>query len=140
MAALKYKYWSETRKELARARERKRYAENRDQILADHKQAVQDPVYRDAVRNSKRKSKYGVSSDSVQARLKKQNGVCAICGHLETRCQNGRIQALAVDHDHQTGKFRGLLCSACNSALGLMQDSPEIMQRAADYLKSNAEV
>jgi len=59
-----------------------------------------------------------------------QRGSCAICGKGEA--ENGK--ALAVDHDHESGVVRGLLCDHCNLALGRFQDSPEILRRALDYL------
>jgi hypothetical protein len=62
--------------------------------------------------------------------MEKQQGCCAICG-----ChQAGLGKAFDVDHDHTTGKIRGLLCNACNTALGLMGDDPSRLRRAADYI------
>lgn len=60
----------------------------------------------------------------------KQNGVCAICG---VKPQDKR---LAVDHCHQSGEIRGLLCSNCNLGIGLLQDNPMLLTKAADYLNS----
>ena len=59
-----------------------------------------------------------------------QGGVCAIC---RLTCQSGK--RLCVDHDHATGKVRGLLCQKCNTVLGKMSDSPELLRRAAAYLE-----
>lgn len=59
------------------------------------------------------KSKYGLTEDDYSAMLEKQKGLCAIC---ENPCATGR--RLAVDHDHATGKVRGLLCLYCNRLLG----------------------
>lgn len=61
-----------------------------------------------------------------------QSGVCAICGPWTGR--NGRTKSLAVDHDHRTGKVRGLLCSDCNRILGVWRDNPAVFERAARYL------
>jgi hypothetical protein len=60
--------------------------------------------------------------------LQIQSGVCAICGG-----GNGD-RRLAIDHDHMTGRVRGLLCSACNRAIGLLRDSPDRFTKAATYL------
>lgn len=62
-----------------------------------------------------------------------QQGKCAICGG-DPKFPNRR---LCVDHDHATGHFRGLLCGHCNTAIGLMKDSPEIMRKAIAYLENN---
>ena len=64
--------------------------------------------------------------------LRGQGGVCAICKRTET---NPRYDHLGVDHDHNTGQVRGLLCSMCNQALGMLSDSPEILEEAVAYLR-----
>jgi len=65
-----------------------------------------------------------------------QNGVCKICGRPETTTNglSGKTKDLAIDHCHETNAIRGLLCSSCNRALGLFQDSEKILNRAVDYL------
>ena len=73
---------------------------------------------------------YGITTDKYNKMFSDQNGCCAIC---ETHiCSTGR--SLAVDHDHETGKVRGLLCSNCNTALGKFKDNKLILQKAIDYL------
>ena len=64
-----------------------------------------------------------------------QNGVCAICGKPETKVQYGKIQPLTVDHNHETGKVRGLLCFNCNIAIGKLKDDIVLLEKAIDYLK-----
>lgn len=59
-----------------------------------------------------------------------QNGACAICGGTSW---GGRLPC--VDHDHKTGKVRGLLCNACNLALGYFNDDANALARAAEYLR-----
>jgi hypothetical protein len=59
-----------------------------------------------------------------------QGGVCAVCGKV-----NPDDSSLAVDHCHETGKIRGLLCSKCNSGIGMLGDNIEGLQAALDYLK-----
>jgi hypothetical protein len=68
--------------------------------------------------------------------LENQNHACAIC-----KSQNSgdkRSKRLSIDHCHQSGKIRGLLCSSCNKAIGLMKDSPELMLLAIGYLKKHS--
>ncbi len=72
---------------------------------------------------------YGMTVEEYDALFKKQGGRCAICGNIP----NGK--ALAVDHDHNTGRVRGLLCDDCNLGLGKFQDSPAILAKAALYLE-----
>lgn len=62
--------------------------------------------------------------------LEKQNNVCALC---ERACKTGTN--LAVDHCHTTNRIRGLLCAACNRAIGNFQDSPTLLRKAATYLE-----
>jgi hypothetical protein len=64
---------------------------------------------------------------------RKQNNSCAICGSHCTQFING----LVIDHDHATGKVRGLLCSRCNIGLGCYHDDIELMKRAIQYLERN---
>ena len=78
------------------------------------------------------KRMFGMSLEAYDEKLKAQNGVCAICGSL---CKSGK--RLAVDHNHTTGKIRDLLCGNCNGGLGMFQDNPELLLKAADYLKDH---
>ena len=71
--------------------------------------------------------------------VEKQNGVCAICGNPETATSHGTIRRLSVDHDHETGEVRGLLCSKCNFALGLFY-SEGLLNSAKDYLRGYVEL
>jgi hypothetical protein len=70
-----------------------------------------------------------------------QCGLCAICGNAETQRaarpidELSAIRQLNVDHDHLTGKVRGLICSRCNTALGLLADDPALLRRAASYIE-----
>lgn len=78
---------------------------------------------------------YGISLAEYEKMLDLQNGACAICGKRETvRVRNGTIRHMAVDHDHKTGKIRGLLCSRCNPMLGLAKDDSNTLLSAVRYL------
>ena len=66
---------------------------------------------------------------------KSQNGVCQICGKPETRiCSTGEVQDLSVDHNHISGKVRGLLCNRCNCGIGIFYDDIALLIKAANYL------
>jgi len=88
----------------------------------------QDPIKK---REAHLKSTYGLSLQDYDNLLDKQGGACAICG--TTNPQRGRFH---VDHNHQTDVVRGLLCSNCNTAIGLLSDNPNYLDNAAAYLRS----
>lgn len=77
--------------------------------------------------------RYGVGIEWYQETLRKQSGCCAVCGADNPRRTN--VKYFAVDHDHATGKPRGLICSPCNVGIGMLQDSVEILHQAIDYLE-----
>lgn len=79
--------------------------------------------------------KYGLRQSDYDRMMVRQHGVCAACGEPETAAMNGQPMSLAVDHDHDSGAFRGLLCGRCNRALGLSRDNPETLRRLADYVE-----
>jgi hypothetical protein len=85
---------------------------------------------------TRRERIYGLSTDGYAELLVAQGGVCAICHQPETKVNRvtGYQHALSVDHDHSTGLVRGLLCSACNRAIGLLSESPDRLRSAAEYL------
>lgn len=61
--------------------------------------------------------------------------VCDICGARETVTRGGVVRLPNLDHDHATGAWRGVLCSRCNTGLGMFQDNPAILRAAAAYLE-----
>ncbi len=81
-------------------------------------------------KNYKLKVKYGITIDQYEDMLEKQGGVCAICHK-----SNGDIP-LGVDHDHETGKVRGLLCNKCNLILGMIKDDIDLLIIMEQYLES----
>ena len=78
--------------------------------------------------------KYGLTEEQFRAMETKQNSLCAICGKTEKNIDRN----LSVDHDHVTGKVRGLLCSNCNRGLGYFKDNSELMKKAAEYVIQNS--
>jgi hypothetical protein len=84
-------------------------------------------------RDSEYRRKYGISLEQYDEMLKAQQGVCAICA---TSCDTG--MNLAVDHCHVTNKVRGLLCKNCNTAIGLLKEDVENMNKAINYIKFHA--
>jgi len=78
------------------------------------------------VRIHQRKYKYGINDEQYNAMLDAQDNKCAIC--------NIDMKSPCVDHDHNTLKVREILCSQCNSVLGLMYENADNLRKAADYL------
>ncbi len=81
--------------------------------------------------------RYGITETQYQTLLAAQSGRCAICGTTEPN-RHKRFSHFHVDHDHETGEIRGLLCDACNLGLGSAQDNPMILRTAAVYLEDPA--
>lgn len=79
------------------------------------------------------KKTYGITAEEYDALYRWQGGRCAIC-----RRATGAARRLAVDHNHETGEVRGLLCKPCNRyGLGMFaRDNPEVLDRAAEYLRN----
>jgi len=80
-------------------------------------------------------SKYGIAIGEYESLLAAQNGLCAICKKPETRQRNGTVYRLHVDHDHNTGAVRSLLCHHCNAGLGHFMEDPAIMRVALLYIE-----
>jgi hypothetical protein len=85
------------------------------------------------------RTKFGMTPEDYDVMLVAQGGVCAICGTAERECRGGRPKHFAIDHDHRTGRVRGLLCHLCNRTLGRLKDRPELFEKAAAYLRSFSE-
>ncbi len=84
-----------------------------------------------AKRNTHLKAKFGISLDQFNSLLASQNYRCALCMTPEPRGRG----TFHVDHCHDTGKVRGLLCHNCNTGIGKLGDNVESLRRAVDYLE-----
>lgn len=94
----------------------------------------------EAERRSKLKRLYGMTPEDYDDLLEEQNGCCAICGTDDPGGKwRAEITYFTVDHCHDTGKVRGLLCVKCNRGLGLFNDNPERLESSAAYLRRHAE-
>ena len=93
------------------------YKKNTDQI-------------KNKVRNYNYIKDYGITIADYDKLFAKQNGFCAICGSDK----GWRNYRLAVDHNHETGEVRGLLCDNCNTGLGMFKDNPSLLAKAINYL------
>lgn len=105
--------------------------DNKDRLNAYNKEYYhKTPRCRKKIAESQRKRIYGLAEGEFDRLKELQLGVCAICKKAPTKGKS-----LHVDHDHKTGKVRGLLCPLCNVGLGSLQDSEEILVAALAYLR-----
>lgn len=136
--------WYKNNKEKARQTSSDRYQQKKDFINAKRRQERLDNP--EKVR-AKARSNYNPIASKVASwknagiknmtydrylqMLESQNNCCAICGSH----QDNFKRQLCVDHNHETGKARGLLCDACNGGIGKLKDSIELLEKAINYLK-----
>ena len=125
------------------SRHRRRY-DTDPEYRAKKLQTSFDKYYRDkdldpnAIRDRSFKSRcksYGITVEEYEQMFEEQGGVCKICECPESNEYKGTVTMLAIDHCHKTGKVRGLLCAACNTGIGRLDDNVEKLQAAIEYLK-----
>lgn len=84
---------------------------------------------------------YGLTVEEYAAKLAEQDHKCAICRtdnpDGEGQAAKRQLKSFAVDHDHESGEVRGLLCNLCNRALGFLQDNPVVVKAAWVYLEAH---
>jgi hypothetical protein len=115
-------------KEKIRARAKAYRKNNRESLRAAAKARYK--ADRDRIRAARWLTRFGITPEEYDARLAAQGGHCAICP--STTPVKGKF--FHVDHDHETGKVRGLLCMNCNTGLGHFKDSTGLLRAAAEYL------
>ncbi len=97
---------------------------------------VTDPDARCAInRKQLLATRYGLTPECYDKMLKKQRGVCAICGKAPDPNGVKAASRLHVDHDHATGAVRSLLCNRCNQGVGYFLDDPDLLRKAARYIQ-----
>ncbi len=116
--------------ERARAREWHRKNPERSRAAAAAWKA-KNPDKCDVSKRKQQLAVYGLTHAHYAAMLVAQNFSCGLC----EKHVSDEKKRLAVDHDHETGKVRMLLCHNCNKALGLLRDDPALLRRAADYVE-----
>lgn len=101
--------------------------------VAQHRVGKGPRVVSEQERNKALLKLYGITFQEWDQLLEAQQGKCAICGTTEPGSGHNYM---ATDHDHETGKVRGLLCHKCNRGLGLFGDDPDNLLNAYTYLAS----
>lgn len=116
--------------EQQKQRAREYYLENREAILAKNAEPEENAKRRARCRDHHHKVKYNLTFAEAEALRNSRSG-CDICGGPPNA---SKWDKFAIDHNHKTGQVRGILCGHCNQALGKLQDDPNIVIRAAEYL------
>jgi hypothetical protein len=127
------KKWSEyygKNAEQLKDKARKYFQDNKEVIVDKRRGYLKEYNTRTQASWKQNLRKYGITPDEYMQLLSHQNDTCAICG----RGSNGK-RKLFVDHCHNTGTVRGLLCTKCNTVIGMANDSLEIIRRAVKYLE-----
>lgn len=88
---------------------------------------------KDQIRSYNRKRAYGVTQEQYDAMVAEQDGKCAICGREPSG--KGKSAVLHIDHCHETGRIRKLLCTNCNCGIGFFRDDPVLVRKALKYLE-----
>lgn len=95
----------------------------------------------ETVNRNRRKSRvfrtYGLSEEGFEALWDRQGGRCVICGCVLVL---GTPNGCHIDHNHETGTVRGLLCGNCNKGLGMFKDNPGTLRKAADYVAQEGQL
>lgn len=125
--------YRERNRELLRRRQIKWRLDNPDKVLESERK--RDPATRSQhAKKNRLKQKYGLTPEQFEAMARAQHFLCAICRQSPCDIPGGR-GLLHVDHDHETGRVRGLLCVNCNVGLGYFFDTPALLREAAAYLE-----
>ena len=120
-------------RECRKAYQRWHYRENKDDYKTKHAEWYQanKHLHKENTTVAARKRRFGITEEQFKNRLHNQNWQCEICS-----CDIN--QSACVDHDHATGKVRGLLCRTCNAGLGLFKDLKQNLINAANYLEKHS--
>lgn len=117
------------------------YRSNPDNAARDRaRAAARHEQFPEERKRTKLRLSFGITLEEYREMEAAQGGLCAICGQPEPSFdkRTGRRRDLAVDHDHKTGKVRGLLCGHCNRAIGLVAESSVVLARMILYLSPDS--
>jgi hypothetical protein len=128
--AIRVRAWNERNRDKVRARGLASYYRHHDERKAQARASYERPEAKLAKHSAHVARRFGLSGIEYDAMLCTQGGGCAIC----RRPPKGS-RRLAVDHDHETGRIRGLLCTLCNTALGRLGDTAASIESVLSYVK-----
>lgn len=98
--------------------------------------SIERTKYKEAQRNWNYLSKYNITIEEYEVMFKNQNECCKICG-TSNPSPRKQDQNFFVDHCHETGKVRGLLCNWCNRGLGYFKDDLDLLNKAMEYINEH---
>ena len=91
--------------------------------------------YTESTKRTKVKLKYGISVEDIENLMIQQNSLCALCKNPISFNSEEKKDKPHIDHDHESGIVRGLLCLTCNTGLGMFKDSFDLLEQAKQYLQ-----
>jgi len=103
----------------------------RQEWALDNKDHLNEWRRNNWVTTNRRLKRRGATQELYDQLYEAQKGCCAICSEPEEK-----FAWLCIDHDHNTGRIRGLLCPNCNRGIGLLQDNSQLLKKAASYIES----
>ncbi len=109
------------------------------QATIANKKVQRPPARPDAEKDLYLRTTYGITAKQYDAMFKVQGGKCAVCNNHEMVKIGRSSISLSVDHDHETGAVRSLLCHHCNAALGMLREDPIIIESLLNYINSYKE-
>ena len=109
----------------------------REKLNAQKRAYYHTPEFRQKARRHYYKKRYGITLEEYEQILEKQNAVCAICGESNNHKTQ---QHLHIDHNHKTGKVRGLLCIRCNTIIGNCKENADVLRKAIKYIFKHFDV
>jgi len=126
------KRYSKTRHESGKTKE---WVENNRSIVNSHNKKRYSNLSPEEKKLRLRKqhvATYGLTLEQYDSMLENQDGLCAICGKKSSHSHH---KNLCIDHNHETGKIRGLLCDLCNKGIGCLRDDVDLLRSAVLYLE-----
>jgi len=123
--------------EVYRAAQKRYYHNNKDKERKRSREASRRPAQRVREKNVLFQRAYSLELEDARDLLSRQGNKCPICGDYIILCARKGETAACLDHDHKTGVVRGLLCSKCNTGIGMLGDSIEGLRKALEYLEKS---
>jgi hypothetical protein len=121
-----------------KARQKAWYEANKEYVLAKQKEYYSGA--KNMAASSRLLKHFGITLSQYDAMFEAQGGRCAICRRKQIIYdRHGNLRRLSVDHDHKTGRVRQLLCSPCNTSIGLVKENIETLNGIIDYIKKHGE-